>query len=209
MSLHAKDGVWVPPTPRPAATMVLVQRGEVLLLRRSQTMAFAPSMHVFPGGGVSATDQETIDPLRACAIRETREEVGITVRECRLIDRWVTPEVEDRRYDVAFFIAHVEQSGRLTTTEADDMLWIAPKRALELHSQGELPMLRPTAVVLSDLLDGNIPGEGESIVAKLPRLRRDGRWDVVNADTGSVLATVDNGPTIAETDGGSLTIGGT
>lgn len=189
--------------------MVLVQGGEVLLLRRSQTMPFAPGMHVFPGGGVSSTDQASADPLRSCAIRETREEVGISVSECRLIDRWVTPEVEDRRYDVAFFIAHVEQSGRLMTTEADDMLWISPERALDLHAKSELPMLRPTAVVLSDLVHGKIPNEGEPILAKLPRLRCDGRWDVVNAENGLVLSTVDNGPTIAESDGGALALEGT
>ncbi len=187
--------------------MVLVFQDEVLLLRRSRTMPFAPGMHVFPGGGVSAADHASADPLRACAIRETHEEVGILVHDCRLFDRWITPEVEDRRYDVAFFIAHVEQSGQLLTTEADDMLWISPKQALDLHAEGELPMLRPTAVVLSDLLHGRIPGENDQVPAKLPRLRLDGKWDVVNADDGSVLTTVDSGPTLAETDGSAMTLG--
>jgi len=52
----------VPATPRPAATVVLVRRGgerlEVLLTRRPATMAFAPDVHVFPGGAVDAADRD-------------------------------------------------------------------------------------------------------------------------------------------------------
>ena len=47
-------------TPRPAATVVFVRPGlrglEVLLTHRPATMAFAPDMHVFPGGRVDAAD---------------------------------------------------------------------------------------------------------------------------------------------------------
>ncbi|HYM84721.1 MAG TPA: GNAT family N-acetyltransferase [Candidatus Dormibacteraeota bacterium] len=46
--------------PRPAATVVLVREGragvEVLLSHRPSTMAFAPDVHVFPGGAVDAED---------------------------------------------------------------------------------------------------------------------------------------------------------
>jgi len=90
-SLLADDGRWVPPLAYPAATMVLLRDGHVLLLRRAATMAFAPRMHVFPGGKVERADQDQADPLMACAQRETLEEVSIRVNECRLIDRWVTP----------------------------------------------------------------------------------------------------------------------
>ena len=48
--------------PRPAATVVLLRRGraglEVLLTRRPASMAFAPDMHVFPGGRVDAGDAD-------------------------------------------------------------------------------------------------------------------------------------------------------
>lgn len=52
-----------PATPRPAATVMLVRPHptpgagvEVFMLRRARTMAFAPDVLVFPGGGVDARD---------------------------------------------------------------------------------------------------------------------------------------------------------
>ena len=46
--------------PRPAATVVLIRPGpagpEILLTQRPSTMAFAPDMHVFPGGAVDPAD---------------------------------------------------------------------------------------------------------------------------------------------------------
>ncbi len=164
-------------------------------------MPFAPGMHVFPGGGVAPIDHSSADPFRACAIRETSEEVDIVVAECVLFDRWITPEIEDRRYDVSFFLADVQDEGRLVTTEADHMLWLSPAEALERHQLGALALLRPTQIVLEDLASGRVEANMASVAPKLPRLRADGRWDVVDANSGEVLVTVDDGPTISETDG--------
>lgn len=52
-----------PVEPRPAATVVLLRpgpggRSEVLLSHRPTTMAFAPDVHVFPGGRVDAADHD-------------------------------------------------------------------------------------------------------------------------------------------------------
>ena len=164
-------------------------------------MTFAPGMHAFPGGQLAEVDALVDDPLRACAIRETAEEVSIDVRDCTLFDRWITPEVEDRRYDVWFFLADVEHRGRLATTEADSMLWITPSDALARHHQGVLPMLRPTRAVLEDLAAGRVIEDPRAVVPKLPRARPDGLWDVIDAETDRVLATVDVGPMLSETDG--------
>ena len=164
-------------------------------------MAFAPGMYVFPGGRLAEVDQRFEDPLRACAIRETVEEVSIDVRDCVLFDRWITPEVEERRYDVSFFLAEVDESGALVTTEADAMIWISPQAALARHHLGELPMLRPTRIVLENLAEGRVPTDSRTVVPKLPRARADGLWDVVDADTDQVLLTVDAGPLRSEVDG--------
>jgi len=131
------------------------------------------------------------------------EEVAIQVDDCRLIDRWITPEVEERRYDVFFFLATTAQHGRLTTTEADLMRWLAPGEALRLHARGELPMLRPTVTMLRGLEEGAFDTVRE-IRPKLPRLRADGRWDVVDASNGTVLESDVRGPAQAETDGAEL-----
>ena len=89
--------------PRDAATLALLRQGaggvEVYVLRRVTTMAFAPGMHVFPGGTVDPRDLESgtgwfgpapavwaerfgVDEARArglvlAAVRETFEESGV------------------------------------------------------------------------------------------------------------------------------------
>lgn len=96
--------------PWPAATVVLLRRGpnglEALLTHRPPTMAFAPDVHVFPGGRVDAADVDPglqarsvlpaadaaealggdlsgTDALAAflAAIREAFEEVGILLAD--------------------------------------------------------------------------------------------------------------------------------
>jgi len=90
-------------TPRPAATVMFVRDGatgvEVFMLRRVATMAFAPRMTVFPGGGVDPRDadpalpwagpsaaewaallqasEDTARELVAAAVREVFEECGV------------------------------------------------------------------------------------------------------------------------------------
>jgi 8-oxo-dGTP pyrophosphatase MutT (NUDIX family) len=100
--LARPDG-WVPAEPRPAATVMLVRDGpagvEAFMLRRAATMAFAPTMMVFPGGGVDRRDADldlpwagptpgewagrlqcdeaTARELVAAAVRELFEECGV------------------------------------------------------------------------------------------------------------------------------------
>jgi recombination protein RecT len=97
-------------TPRPAATVVLLRDGrdglEALLTHRPTSMAFAPDVHVFPGGRVDPTDADPrvlarsalspddasealggdLPPIDALAgyvtaIRESFEEVGILLAD--------------------------------------------------------------------------------------------------------------------------------
>jgi glyoxylase-like metal-dependent hydrolase (beta-lactamase superfamily II)/8-oxo-dGTP pyrophosphatase MutT (NUDIX family) len=96
--------------PRPAATVVLLRNGpsglEVLLTHRPPTMAFAPDVHVFPGGRVDPADSDpglqarsVVSPAEAtvalggdlpgtdalaayiAAIREAFEEVGVLLAD--------------------------------------------------------------------------------------------------------------------------------
>jgi len=98
--------------PRLAATVVLLRSGrsglEVLLTRRPASMAFAPDMHVFPGGRVDAADADgrlvarsVVSPPDAAtalggdlepelavaayiaAVREVFEETGVLLAEPR------------------------------------------------------------------------------------------------------------------------------
>ena len=124
---------------------------------------------------------------------------------CHLFDRWVTPEVEDQRFDVSFFVADTEEVGRLTTTEAVAMRWIDPAEALDSHRDELLPMLRPTVLILEALASGRVDGQPTMPpVPKLPRRRLDGRWDVVHAETNDVLVSGVAGPDRAESDGSPM-----
>ena len=69
-----------PVTPRPSAS-VIVFRGrvdwELRMMRRPGGADFAPGAWVFPGGSVHPEDGDFPDPIRAAAVRELFEELGI------------------------------------------------------------------------------------------------------------------------------------
>jgi 8-oxo-dGTP pyrophosphatase MutT (NUDIX family) len=69
-----------PVTPRPSSTVLLLRDGdpwELLMMRRPGGADFAPGAYVFPGGRVHADDHAFDDSLRAAAVRELFEEVGV------------------------------------------------------------------------------------------------------------------------------------
>src|SRR5919201_2652668 len=75
-----------PVEPRSAATVVLA-RGlapwEALLMRRPGGAEFAPGAYVFPGGSVHREDRSFPDHIRAAAVRELFEEVGVLLARRR------------------------------------------------------------------------------------------------------------------------------
>ena len=239
------------PTVRSAATVVLLRDGmegvETFLLRRVATMAFAPRMHVFPGGRLDDADFATpitltgaddaflaarasadvgeLRALYACAVRETREEAGIElgtvtcdgslqvdVGALPIVDHWVTPESEPRRYDVRFFAAMVTgDDARLVTTEADHALWVRPVDALDALASGDMPMLAPTESVLRWLSgfrsasEAIVAGSAREVRPLLPRrVTVDGgesTWAFVHDRTGEVLHIPVEAPHTRESDG--------
>jgi len=151
---------------------------EVFMMRRSLTMSFAPGMYVFPGGSVDERDY-AIDPwphapwhelaqrmsadehlsraLVNCAIRELAEETGVELTQAAdisalpIVDHWVTPEVEERRYDVRFFACALpaDQEAHNRGTEADVVEWLTPHTAIDRFKSGEMPLLPPTIAALA------------------------------------------------------------
>lgn len=110
----ASGGGWIPPEAVPAATVVLLRDGaagiEVLLMRRPDTMSFAPGMHVFPGGRVDPAQDgratvhgwvpegDWAEPrmaraLVAAGVRETFEEAGVLLAVDRS-GRTVLPDAD-------------------------------------------------------------------------------------------------------------------
>jgi 8-oxo-dGTP pyrophosphatase MutT (NUDIX family) len=210
--------------PRDSATVMLLRPApgdcglEVYMLRRKQSMPFAPGAYVFPGGSVDTRDADAdvawsgpdvtewarwlgstpalASGLLCAAVRETFEESGVLLAgaspddgtvppaedlepdRLALLDRslslagllarrglvlrsdllkpwarWVTPELESRRYDTRFFAAVLpeRQRTREIRDEADEFAWLRPPDVLAAAGRGEVALMPPTAVTLAEL----------------------------------------------------------
>jgi len=170
-----------PLAPRGAATVLVVrdtvEGPSVFVQRRVSTMAFAPSMYVFPGGGVDPEDAraeldagavsdlagamgvgpDEAAPLLSAAVREVEEECGLRLSVADLVPRahWITPPFEKRRYDTWIFAAALPE-GQLAegaSTETDHDAWVLPRRLLTAYAEGHAVMLPPTVVMLEQLAE--------------------------------------------------------
>ncbi len=169
--------------PRPASTVLIVRDGpagsgpEVVMLERAATMAFAASMHAFPGGGVDSGDVradlavEVVERVAAtmqcselearshlaAAVREVTEETGIDLDAKALVplSRWVTPVFDRRRFDTWVLAAALPQGAvlRPSTTEAVTMEWVGAAQMLAAFTHREVLMLPPTIRALEQLLE--------------------------------------------------------
>jgi 8-oxo-dGTP pyrophosphatase MutT (NUDIX family) len=152
----------VPSAPASAASVILLRDHphgvQTYLLRRHARMPFAASMVVFPGGRVDPVDAEGgLDPLRRCAVRETAEETGVLLAETDLFPwaRWITPEIEPRRYDTSFYVTVMpaDQEAIDISGETDLAEWSTAQQALTAERSGLIKMLPPTMSILIELAD--------------------------------------------------------
>ena len=127
---------------------------------------------------------------------------------------WVTPEVEERRYDVRFFAAAVPagQEARDVSGEADRVVWLRPRDAIEAFLAGRLAALPPTIATLGQVAAvtrvADLAGHASrrEILPILPRPRWDGErldWDLVDARDGSVVMPAVGMPSGSEARGTS------
>jgi 8-oxo-dGTP pyrophosphatase MutT (NUDIX family) len=146
--------------PRMAATVILLRGGvdtlEVLLARRNPEARFMAGAWVFPGGAVNPDDGVGDDALRAAAIRELREEVGVKLDasdELVAFSRWITPAAVKTRYDTWFFLATLPdgEEPQVDGAEVVDARWFTPESALEAARQGEILLVFPTIKHLEQL----------------------------------------------------------
>lgn len=150
-----------------AATVLLLRdadRGlEVLTLRRNSKIAFG-GMWVFPGGRVDDHELDPADELgsaRRAAARETIEEAGLVVPAEEMVawSHWQPPAAAAmkqkgpiRRFSTWFFAAKapdgavVIDQGEITEHE-----WSTPGAALERHAAGEIEIVPPTWITLTQL----------------------------------------------------------
>jgi 8-oxo-dGTP pyrophosphatase MutT (NUDIX family) len=138
---------------------------EVLLVQRNPEARFMPGVWVFPGGALedgergedprSPADEDRA--YRACAVRELAEEAGIELPEDTELhpwSRWITPEASPIRFDTRFYLALAPPHSppRPDGSETVDAGWFAPRRALEMHTAGELELVFPTIKHLEALV---------------------------------------------------------
>ncbi|MFN8168289.1 MAG: NUDIX hydrolase [Candidatus Nanopelagicales bacterium] len=140
--------------------------------------------------------------------------LGLVVDDAALVPfaHWVTPEVEDRRYDTRFLAAALPE-GQVAARlggEADRVAWWRPGDALAEAYAGRMAMLPPTmatleelarhadaaaaldavrALAVAPLLPHPFPGEGGEVV-----------WHLVHDRTREVLVPGSQ-PHASETDG--------
>lgn len=162
-----------PPTqPRQAATVILLRGGaehlELLLVKRTPAARFMGGVWVFPGGAVeTATDREYVKDLvvavdeddnahRAAAVRELREEAGISLDDSASLvkfARWITPAEVKIRFDTHFFLASLPdgQEPCVDGQECVEYRWLTPDGALQAHRDGEILLVFPTIKQLEQL----------------------------------------------------------
>ncbi len=156
----AEDGAAVP---IPAATVVLVRDTpaglETLMLHRNSKLAFG-GMWVFPGGRVDPEDTAGAateeDAARRAAVREAREEAGLTCDVSSLVafSHWLPPPIAPKRFATWFFIAPAPP-GAVTIDggEIHDSAWMRPTDALARRDAGEIELAPPTWMTLRHLAE--------------------------------------------------------
>ena len=167
---------------RSAATVVLLRehagRLETLLLRRNAAVQFAGGLWVFPGGAIDAADfagaaNDIMAAAKRAAIREAREETGldITGYPLQFFAHWTTPEHQVKRYATWFFAATLRNGDAEVIVDDSEIVahrWIDPRHAVALHRAGELDMMPPTFITLSELAMCNSVQEVESMYRDRP-----------------------------------------
>lgn len=126
---------------------------------------FEESGVLLAGAGPDTVAADTTDPSweadrqrlldRSLPLAELLTNRGLRLRAdlLRPWAHWITPEVEERRYDTRFFLAAIPtgQRARDVGGESDLVAWVTPEEALARVASGEWGMLRPTAVTLTEL----------------------------------------------------------
>ena len=129
---------------------------------------------------------------------------GLVVDDSALVPfaHWVTPEIEDRRFDARFLVAVQPegQQARHVGGEAERSAWWHPATALSAYAEGLMPMWPPQLAVMrflaacSTTADAVAAAREVTVVPRLPESYRDASGGLsvrlVHARTREQLAEV-------------------
>ncbi|MDC5699305.1 NUDIX domain-containing protein [Intrasporangium calvum] len=143
---------WDEAAPRQASTVMLVRDGErgteVFMLKRVPQMAFAPSMHVFPGGGVDPRDAEPGLPWAGPSPEEWGRRLGCTAAEAQM---FVAAAVREVYEEVGVLLAGRSATGPLV--DPHDGSWAGVRERLVSRDLSLAEVLLERDLVLrSDLI---------------------------------------------------------
>ena len=161
-----------PPQSAFVASAALAALGEPLAPRDALALHVAACRELFEEARLLLArrlDGSPIDPQtveRAAASRPElqarREELkALLGRECIVLAldalmpfaRWITPEIQRRRWDTRFFLATAPagQTAASDGAETTEVMWLAPDEALSAYRDGAHLLAPPTFRVLEDL----------------------------------------------------------
>jgi len=143
---------WDEAPPRRASTVMLLRDGdagpEVFMLRRVSGMEFAPSMMVFPGGGVDERDGESGLPWAGPAPAEWADRLGCSPAEAQM---YVAAAIREVFEECGVLLASPSASGPLA--RVDDPEWRDIRLALVDRRLSLAEVLHDRGLVLrSDLI---------------------------------------------------------
>jgi len=180
---------------RRAATVVVARDAaddiEVLVVERSAATRFLPGYVAFPGGAVDDLDDELATgwfgdashAVRAAAVRELLEEVGLALTATGLVDggptlgavdaappppdqlveiaRWVAPDDVPVRFDARYFAVRTDRDVEPTPddTETAAAWWVSPRQLLTEWEAGARLLYWPTWLTVTALAGCNTVGE--------------------------------------------------
>tara|TARA_B100000767_G_scaffold262954_1_gene276177 strand:+ start:2580 stop:3374 length:795 start_codon:yes stop_codon:yes gene_type:complete len=117
-----------------------------------------------------------------------KEDLILTPGNIAPFSHWITPEIEERRFDTRFFIAYLpkNQTEEHDGNELTHSVWINPKAALEKAYKGDMQMIMPTIKNLhqcenynsgSQLLEDYKKMTNKDFPPILPKFfKKEGRW---------------------------------
>jgi len=180
------------PAARVAAVRELVEEAGVLLARADRRWATAAEAEAVRDGLAAGASFASL--LGERGLRPALEAVVP-------LAHIVTPASEPRRFDTRFFAAELPagQLARHDGSEMDELVWLAPRRALEQALAGEVALLPPTWMAIlrlmpfASLADALAWAVARPIERAEPHTGRDGETRTVTFPGPPLLAGLPGG----------------
>lgn len=143
--------------------------GEALPAAEARALYVAACRELFEEAGLLLSSQVTDAAfVRLCALRSGLQAgteslraalvgEGLVLALDRLLPfaRWITPELQPRRWDTRFFVAEAPQGqvAQCDGTETSEAAWLRPADALDAYRAGKHLLAPPTFRVLEELCE--------------------------------------------------------